>query len=189
LTAQSITYELSTNTVQGGVNNNRVISNNTVCYKGDTTTTGCTTNNSYGWYMDLVSPTQGQQGEKVIYNPVLRSGVLIVTTTIPSVSSGLSCQAASNSGWTMALDPATGGRLTFEPFDTTGNGQFDQVTVGGSTVNSSGISLGAVGSPSFVTYDNTTYIVTNTFGGTPTLSRSNLGTGNVAVQLSWQELR
>ncbi len=183
LTQQTITYETPTNTVQGGTNNNRVISNNQVCYQGDGS---CT---SYGWYMDLVSPTLGQQGEKVIYNPVLRSGVLIVTTTIPSVSSGLTCQAVANSGWTMALDPASGGRLNFEPFDTTGNGRFEQVTVGGSAVNSSGISLGAVGSPSFVTYDNTTYIVTNTFGGNPTLSRSNLGTGNVAVQLSWLELR
>ncbi len=192
LTQQTITYEVSTNTIQGGTNNNRVISNNTVCYQGDNPTTACPTgtNTSYGWYMDLISPTLGQQGEKVIYNPVLRSGVLIVTTTIPSVSSGLTCKAVANSGWTMALDPASGGRLKFEPFDTTGNGQFDQITLSdGTVVNSSGISLGAVGSPSFVTYDNTTYIVTNTYGGTPTLSRSNLGTGNVAVQLSWQELR
>ena len=192
LTQQAITYEVSTNTVQGGTNNNRVISNNTVCYEGDSPTVACPTgtNTSYGWYLDLVSPTLGQQGEEVIYNPVLRSGVLIVTTTIPNVSSGLTCQAVANAGWTMALDPATGGRLNFEPFDSTGNGQFDQVTLSdGTTVNSSGISLGAVGTPSFVTYDNTTYIVTNTYGGTPTLSRSNLGTGNVAVQLSWQEVR
>lgn len=188
LTQQSITDEVSTTTVQGGTNYNRVISNNPVCYVGDGLCASGTTP-GYGWYMDLVSPTQGQQGEKVIYNPVLRSGVLIATTTIPNASSGVTCQAAANAGWTMALDPATGGRLLFEPFDTTGNGQFDQVTISGSKVNSSGISLGAVGSPSFVTYDNTTYIVTNTFGGTPTLTRSNLGTGNIAVQLSWQELR
>ncbi len=188
LTQQTITAEVTTNTVQGGTNSNRVISNNPVCYAGDATCASGTTP-GYGWYMDLVSPTQGQQGEKVIYNPVLRSGVLIVTTTIPSASSGVTCQAAANAGWTMALDPSSGGRLTFEPFDTTGNGQFDQVTISSGKVNSSGISLGAVGSPSFVTYDNTTYIVTNTFGGTPTLTRSNLGTGNIAVQLSWQELR
>lgn len=190
LTQQQIQDEVTTNTVQGGTLENRVISNNPVCYAGDsscTTTSGSTP--SYGWYLDLVSPVQGKQGEKVIYNPVLRSGVLIATTTIPSSSSGVTCQQAANAGWTMALNPATGGQLTFEPFDTTGNGQYEQVNINGTLYNTSGVSLGAVGSPSFVTYDNTTFIVTNTSGGTPTLTRSNLGTGNVAVQLSWQELR
>lgn len=186
LQSQSVIAETTTTTVQGGTNSNRVISNNTVCWQGSST---CATgNNKYGWYLDLEGP-QGLQGEKVIYNPSLRSGIFIVTTTIPSMASGLTCQAVGNSGWTMALDPSTGGRLTFEPFDPRGNGQYDQVSVNGTMYNSSGISLGAVGSPSFVTYDNTTYIVTNTFGGKPTLTRSNLSTGNLAVQLSWQELR
>ena len=189
LTQQQIQYEQTTNTIQGGTLENRVVSNNPVCYVGDAT---CASGliPSYGWYLDLVSPVQGKQGEKVIYNPVLRNGVLIATTTIPSTASGLTCQSSGNTGWTMGLDPATGGRLNFELFDTTGNGKFEQLTLGdGTKVNTSGISLGAVGSPSFVTYDNTTYVVTNTAGGTPTLTRSNLGTGNIAVQLSWQELR
>lgn len=189
LQQQSITTEQATQTVQGGTNENRVITNNQVCWIGTTGTCTNGTFDKYGWYMDLVSPVQGRQGEKVIYNPVLRSGVLIVTTTIPSTASGVTCQSIGNAGWTMALDPGTGGQLTFEPFDPKGNGKYDQITVNGEAVNTSGISLGAVGSPSFVTYDNTTYIVTNTSGGTPTLTRSQLGTGNLGVQLSWQELR
>lgn len=191
LAAQSITAEQSTSTVQGGTNNNRVVSANAVCWEGDSATTSCTQsqNTHYGWYLDLVSPTQGNQGEKVVYNPVMRAGVLILTTNIPTTASGLTCQSFGTTGWTMALDPATGGRLQFEVFDTRGNGNFDEITVNGTAVNTSGISLGAVGTPSFVTYDNTTYIVTNTSGGKPTLSRTHLPTGRLGVQLSWQELR
>jgi|GEM_PF-793597 len=192
LTSQSIIAEQTSNTVQGGTNNNRVVTANAVCWEGDPATTSCTLsqNTHYGWYMDLVSPNLGRQGEKVVYNPVMRAGVLILTTNIPSSSSGLTCEAQGIGGWTMALDPATGGRLQFEVFDTKGNGNFDQITLSdGTKVNTSGISLGAVGTPSFVTYDNTTYIVTNTSGGKPTLSRTHLSTGRLGVQLSWQELR
>lgn len=191
LTQQTIIAEQTTGTVQGGTNDNRVVSNNAVCFKGNPATTKCklSQNARYGWYLNLVSPIKGQQGEKVIYDPVLHAGVLIAITTIPSSASGVTCQSSGAGGWTMAIDPATGGRLSFEVFDTKGNGQFDQVTVNGTLTNTAGIALGAVGSPSFVTYDNTTFMVTNPSGGTPTLSRTNLGTGRLGVQLSWQELR
>ena len=195
LKQQTIISEQTTGTVQGGTNNNRVVSHNAVCFKGNPATTKCnlSQNTRYGWYLNLVSTIHGKQGEKVIYNPVMRAGVLIAITTIPSSASGVTCQVAGTGGWTMAIDPATGGRLSFEVFDTRGNGQFDQVTVtvngNGTLTNTSGIALGAVGSPSFVTYDHTTFMVTNPSGGTPTLSRTKLGTGRLGVQLSWQELR
>ncbi|MGH8225600.1 MAG: pilus assembly protein [Gammaproteobacteria bacterium] len=185
---QSITDEVSTNTVQGGTNNNRVVGQSPVCWV-DASTASCATNDKYGWYMDLVSSTEGNQGEKVVYNPVLRSGVFLVNTTIPTTASGLTCEAAAINGWTMALDPENGGRLPFEVFDTKGNQKFEEVTVGGKTVPSSGITLGAVGSPGFVTYGGQTYLVINTGSGEAKVALTNLGTGNLAVQLSWQELR
>ncbi len=185
---QSISDELTTNTVAGGTNNNRVVGQAPVCWV-DASTASCTANDKYGWYMDLVSSANGYQGEKVVYNPVLRSGVFLVNTTIPTTSSGLTCENAAISGWTMALDPENGGRLPFEVFDTTGNQKFEEVTVGGETVPSSGITLGAVGSPGFVTYGGQTYLVVNTGSGEATIALTNLGTDDLAVQLSWQELR
>lgn len=188
LTQQTITNEVTTNTVQGGTNYNRIVSNNPVCWV-DETTASCTTNDKYGWYLDLVSPVYGNQGEKVIYNPVLRSGVFLVNTTIPTTASGVACNAVAVNGWTMALDPANGGKLSFEVFDTTGNHKFEEVTVNGETVPSSGITLGAVGQPGFVTYGGQTYLVVNTNSGKAKIALTDLSTGNLAVQLSWQELR
>lgn len=192
LQQQTIDDEVTTTTLAGGANSNRVTSQNQVCWEN--TTTCSAGNDKYGWFMDLVSPNtalgnNGMQGEKVIYNPTLRNGVFIVNTTIPSTQSGLTCGATGNTGWTMALDPETGGRLAFEPFDTRGNGNFDQVTVNGQNTNTSGIALGAVGSPSFVTYGTKTYLVVNTSGGQAKIEKTNLGTGRLTVQLTWQELR
>lgn len=187
-TQQSITNEVSTTTIQGGTNYNRVTTSNVVCWDG---TSACTSgNNSFGWYMDLVSPVSGMQGEKVIYNPIIKDGVFIVNTTIPSGTTGTqACGTVANTGWTMALDPENGGRLAFEPFDTTGNGDFDQVVTGSGSVNSSGIALGAVGTPSFVSYGTQTFMVTNTSGGHAQVSRINLNSGKLRFQITWQELR
>lgn len=197
LKQQNITVEQTTNTVQGGSVNNRVVTQDPVCwvdYSSQSLPQGCSVASEYGWYLDLVSSDsalgdQGDQGEKVVYNPVLRNGVFLVNTTIPSSSSGLTCQGASLTGWTMALNPESGGRLTFEIFDTIGNGKFDKITVNGQDFITSGITLGAVGSPGFVTYEGDTWMVVNTGSGKPTTSRLNLPSENLAVQLSWQELR
>lgn len=183
LEQQSISQEVQVSTSTGGTTNNRIITNNPVCWADSTS---CSSgNDQYGWYLDLISPTAGRQGEKVIYNPTVRDGVLIVNTTIPTNASGLTCQAQVQSGWTMALDPATGGRLTFEPFDTRDNGAFD--TVNG--LNTSGIALGAVGTPSFVSHKNQTYMVVNTSNGNAQIARINLNNGHLAVQLMWKEIR
>ncbi len=190
LTQQSITNEVSTTTVQGGTNYNRVVTNNIVCWDA-TTTCSSSTNDSFGWYLDLVSPTAGRQGEKVIYNPIIRDGVFIVNTTIPSTdTTATSCSSVSNTGWTMALDPATGGQLPFQAFDTQDNGKFDELSLTSSqTAVSSGIQLGAVGTPSFVSYGAQTFMVINTASGKATASPLNLNSGSLAVQLTWQELR
>lgn len=185
LTQQSILSEQTTSTAQGGVNNNRVISDNSVCWAD---VSGCT-GGSYGWYLNLVSPVSGRQGEKVIYNPVLRNGVLVVNTTIPTAATGKTCQAFGLSGWTLALDPANGGRLTFEPFDTKGNGKFDEVTYNSALVPTSGIALGAVGTPSFVAYKTQTFMVINTGSGKVSATPINLNGAQLAYQLAWQELR
>jgi type IV pilus assembly protein PilY1 len=193
LKQQSIIVEQTTDTIQGGTVNNRVITQDPVCWAdigSDQLPADCTGANNYGWYLDLVPPTGSNQGEKVVYSPVLRSGVFLVNTIIPSSSSGLTCQAAALTGWTMAFDPENGGRLPFEVFDTRGDGNFKTITLpDGTKVATSGITLGAVGSPGFVTYGGDTWMVVNTGSGKPTTARLNLPSENLAVQLSWQELR
>jgi Tfp pilus tip-associated adhesin PilY1 len=191
LAEQTVSDEQITNTITGGQNDNRVVSQNPVCWVDvSAAIKGCDTNDNYGWRMNLVAPAKDRQGEKVVYSPVLRAGVFLVNTTIPSSSSGLSCQAASLTGWTMALDPASGGRLPFEVFDPFNNGKFEGVSFGGEKVTTSGISFGAVGSSAFVTYENHTYGLVNTGSGkSPGIARLNLPGGTLAEQLTWQELR
>ncbi len=74
-----------------------------------------------GWYMDLVSPTNGAEGERVVSAPVLRSGRVIFATLIPS---GDPCDFGGNS-WLMELDAVGGKRLDVTPFDLNDDGAFD----------------------------------------------------------------
>lgn len=190
---QSVTHELDPFPGNDLTTHNRVVSNNVLCWVDmdpSVLPSACGGQaTDYGWRLALLPSSATPQGEKVVYSPTLRSGVFVVNTTIPNSSSGLTCQAQAFTGWTMALDPETGGRLSFEAFDTKGNGQFEKVKIGGDTVPTSGITIGAVGSPGFITYKGDTFLISNTGSGKPTASPINLGAGNLAVQISWQELR
>ncbi|WP_188396437.1 pilus assembly protein [Oxalicibacterium flavum] len=66
-----------------------------------------------GWYMDLST-----QGERVIYNPVVRNGRLIFTTIVPSENV---CTSGGGS-WLMELDAVTGGALDSSPLDVNRDG-------------------------------------------------------------------
>jgi type IV pilus assembly protein PilY1 len=86
-----------------------------------------------GWYMDLVSPVNGQEGERVVQTPVLRNNRIIFPTLIPAAGvCGL-----GGSSWLMELDAFNGGRLSTSPFDLDQDGVFDNYvsTGGGSTTN------------------------------------------------------
>jgi type IV pilus assembly protein PilY1 len=73
-----------------------------------------------GWYMNLVSPTQGYQAEKQVSRPLLRNGRIIFTTLIPDSDP---CSFGGNS-WLMELDALTGKRLQESPFDLERDNQF-----------------------------------------------------------------
>jgi type IV pilus assembly protein PilY1 len=60
-----------------------------------------------GWYIDLVSPTQGYQAEKQVARSLLRNGRVIFTTLIPDSDP---CKFGGTS-WLMELDALTGSRL------------------------------------------------------------------------------
>jgi type IV pilus assembly protein PilY1 len=172
----------------------RTVSENVVCLVGMT----CGTVNSsgqtvsaagtdFGWYLTLPGyngvPWVGgsNQTEQIIYNPIESEGAFIVNTTIPANNSPLTCSVVTASGWTMALDPATGGGFTNKSFfdDTTGN------VVSGSI---SGIALNAVGSPSVVTANGKPYLVNQTVNSVPTVNQINPPGPSVGARLTWLQL-
>ncbi|GLQ46878.1 hypothetical protein GCM10007862_19290 [Dyella lipolytica] len=171
----------------------RTISENTVCLVGTTCTTvnssGTTVSaagTSYGWYLSLPGFTgvpwvgASNQTEQVIYSPIESEGAFIVNTTIPANNSPLTCSVNTAAGWTMALNPATGGGFTNSFFfDTTGN------VISGSI---SGIALNAVGSPSVVTANGHPYLVNQTITGTGTVNQINPPGGQSGQRLTWLQL-
>ena len=74
-----------------------------------------------GWYLDLVSPNSGTEGERVVDAPILRFGRVIFTTIIPS---NQVCDYGGRS-WLMELDMINGARLSYNVFDTNGDGIID----------------------------------------------------------------
>ncbi|HTV97614.1 MAG TPA: PilC/PilY family type IV pilus protein, partial [Steroidobacteraceae bacterium] len=128
-------------------------------------TTGC---NQFGWYLNLVSgnayspdPAIPQNGnanyantpvvyEQVIYNPSLEFGAFVVNTTIPAATASTTCFSAAASGWTMAIDPTTGGAFSVSSFVNPGtqtpiNVTQSTTTGSGTTTSSYGISGEATG--------------------------------------------
>jgi type IV pilus assembly protein PilY1 len=140
LTAGSVTptnlqaQSMATVTV-GGVDY-RTVSNTAVCWAG---TTGCSGSAGvYGWYLPLTSghanpddvnqpgstyPNNPVVYEQVIYNPVIVGDTFIVNTVIPSAASLTNCLSVLAGGFTMAIDPASGGsfaKSVFVPAQSTG---------------------------------------------------------------------
>ncbi len=58
-----------------------------------------------GWYMDLMSPKSGREGERMIVSNMFRGAALIGTTRIPDNSN--ICKPGGK-GFVMAINPFTG---------------------------------------------------------------------------------
>lgn len=72
-----------------------------------------------GWVIDLTSPSSGPRGERMIVSNQFSGRALLGTTRIPDASDP--CNPAG-SGYQMAIDPFTGGRLDNSFFDMDGDG-------------------------------------------------------------------
>jgi type IV pilus assembly protein PilY1 len=183
LSTQYATMPVSTGAVSGitklvqqtitsysGTTDYRTLSSNTICWAG-ITTTGCSTNNNYGWYLalttgyansadvNLPSATQSTTKptpavyEQVIYSPVLADGAFVVNTTIPATGSLATCSTTAAGGWTMGIDPASGGSIPF----------FSSSNISNTTTsNISGLGLSASGSVSTVNSGNNVYVLLQT---------------------------
>lgn len=105
LQQQSIIFENSVS---------RAVSSHSVTYP--------TSGTNYGWYMDLLEPTgTAQIGERVISQPVLRSGRILFTTLIPNTGT---C-SYGGTGWAMELDAVTGGAPSYTFLDINNDGLYD----------------------------------------------------------------
>jgi len=75
-----------------------------------------------GWYLDLLSPVKGFEGERQVSDALIRDGQVIFTTLIPNQDE---CGDGGTS-WLMALDLFNGGQLDITPFNMNGDKLFNQ---------------------------------------------------------------
>lgn len=75
-----------------------------------------------GWVLDLLSPVNGFEGERVVEDPIIRSGDRVVFSTLIPLLSDDPCAPAGGTGWVMELDAFSGGRLERSPWNLSGEG-------------------------------------------------------------------
>ena len=189
LTKQTIVYEgIQTYTAPSGATIKtpvRAVSNNTL-------------GSSRGWYLDLVSPTSGFQGEMNVSDSVFSNGQVIFSTLIPNADP---CSGGGTS-WLMVLNVSTGGRLDTTPFDLNTDNSFnssDYVTLSdGTKVPAAGLGLTSIESkPAIIGTNDTSssqdgggsdLIITNDSNGKPNATKKNPGPRVVGRQ-SWRQVR
>ena len=168
LQAQTITEVADPTAVSEGM---RVMSRNPVCWKGGS---GCGSDDRLGWSVALPGV-----GEQIIYNPVISDGVFVVNTAIPATENRLTCSSTRQTGYTMALEPDTGGALPKSYFQNYAS-QHDGAV--------GGLKFSGVGTATFVATGIGRYMVTQTVqgsaAGTPVMNPS--GSGR---RLTWSRMR
>ncbi len=75
-----------------------------------------------GWYIDLKSPVNGAEGERMVTPNQFQGNLLLGTTRIPLATDPCN---PSGRGWIMALDPFTGTNPSANFFDRNGDGEID----------------------------------------------------------------
>ena len=165
----------------------RITSDNTVDYPNDV-----------GWYMDLESPVNGPEGERVVSPAVIRGDRLIFVTLIPSQDP---CETGGT-GWLMEVEAFTGQRLTYSPFDISGDGSFTSAdkadffdingdgTIDGddlATVTGLRSTIGIIQSPNVISAGNKEYLnFQGSSGDVGQVTGNNL---DDAGRMSWRQLR
>ncbi|MDE2308878.1 MAG: pilus assembly protein PilY [Xanthomonadaceae bacterium] len=137
-----------------------------------------------GWYMDLTSPVNGAEGERIVTPNQFQGNLLLGTTRIPQA---VDLCNPSGRGWIMAIDPFTGTNPVSNFFDLNGDGLInssDTITVNGKQVAAAGMGFDSlpnnpifVGSSMLVSFDNDTRRTVNTSGSSGSIQR-----------VSWREL-
>lgn len=136
-----------------------------------------------GWYMDLVSPTAngGARGERMVVPNFFRGLSLVGTTRIPDATDVCN---PGGTGFTMIIDPFTGGRLSHPTFDVNGDGVIDENdSLNGQPVSGYGYGSSAPNNSHFIG----NYMYTSLDDGTHQQVDTNTGLNDVR-RVSWREL-
>lgn len=137
-----------------------------------------------GWYMDLVSPVNGAEGERMVTPNQFQGNLLIGITRIPQATDVCN---PSGRGWIMAINPFTGTNPSSNFFDLNGDGLInssDMITVNGQSVAAAGVGFSSLpNNPIFV---GTTMLVSFDNGTTGSLKTS--GSSGGLQRVSWREL-
>jgi type IV pilus assembly protein PilY1 len=133
-----------------------------------------------GWYMDLTSPVNGAEGERIVTPNQFQGNLLLGTTRIPKASDPCN---PSGRGWIMSIDPFTGTNPSSPFFDANGDGKVDASdSINGTPVAGIGYSSLPnnpifVGSVMLTSFDN----------GTTSSKKTSSSTGKIQ-RVSWREL-
>lgn len=138
-----------------------------------------------GFYLDLISPTKGQQGERSVSQPLVWGDRVIFVTQIPDPDP---C-AYGGTSWLMEIDPKAGGRTSFAVFDMNADGSFDGGdSMDNTIVNGRKVPGGLAKTPATLSANGGVYKYTSgSAGGVLSSTKNNPG-GNVGRQ-SWRQLR
>lgn len=133
-----------------------------------------------GWYIDLKSPVNGAEGERMVTPNQFQGNLLLGTTRIPLASD--SCNP-SGRGWIMALDPFTGTNPSANFFDLNGDGKIDS----SDSVNGKpAAGIGFTSLPNNPIFVGSTMLTSFDNGSTSSIQTSNSTNGTQRV--SWREL-
>ena len=173
----------------------RSVTANPVCWMGST---ACSSgNNQFGWQVTLPGTN-----EQITYNPILELGIFIVNTVIPPTSSPTTCSSTTPTGFTMAINPITGGSFPASVFaDSTGS--FNNLNISGVEWNGTGSGevvtsggTGTVGSKVYYVTQTSTVGTTSggvTTGGSTTQplapQQMNVSGGTQGGRLTWIQRR
>ena len=202
----------------------RTVTSNSVCWAG---TTGCTgTAGQYGWYLPLTygyanktdvnlpslssNTLNPEVYEQVVYNPVVDGDTFIVNTVIPSAALLTNCFSVVAGGFTMAIDPGSGGsfaKTVFVPAQSTSTTIGTTGTGTTNTTNYNGIGVSGTGTVLVVTTNPTnctgascknlppctpganTSLVTQTVAGSPTAVAATLQCNTMGSRQTWIQRR
>ena len=177
----------------------RSVTANDNCLLGQTL---CTSGNTeLGWYTPLPGYTTQSDGtvtpEQVIFSGTLVEGGYIINTLIPASNSPLNCTQSSNTGYTMALSPQTGGQVASNTSffaNTTDTTQVNFNAYQGSAFIS-GAQLNAVGAVSLVTYpaqtngDAGAAVVMETTAGNGAAINVNPAAAQTGTRITWMQMQ
>jgi type IV pilus assembly protein PilY1 len=143
-----------------------------------------------GFYLDLISPANGFEGERVVADAQLRFGRIVFTTLIPSTDP---CSFGGSS-WIMELDAFDGGSYGESIFDLNEDDNFDEsdyVEVSEGVfkpVSGLASEVGIVNKPSIITAGEVEYKYTSGSSGEVGVVKEITGSDLLGRQ-SWRQLR